>query len=264
MLKGQALNLLLNVFFGPVINAARGVAYQISNAINSFSSNISVAYKPQIVKCYSQRDENRVRFLFISQSKICFALITILITLVVVDIDFLLKFWLGESIPEYTAIFAILVLIDSLICTLNAPCTQVVFATGNIKKYQIVSSCVNLLLFPVCWLFLYLGFEATATFVVTIIFSILNQITCVYQMTKVFAIDIRYYLTRVICPCLFFAALSPIPGYIIHSFMPESFVRFMVVSGVTVLGGMILTYVLLLSEDERKKIISIIKRKKNA
>ena len=264
MLKGQALNMLLNVFFGPVINAARGIAYQISNAINSFSSNISVAYKPQIVKSYSQRDENRVRFLFVSQSKICFALINILITLVIIEMDFLLKFWLGESIPEYTDIFAILVLIDSLVCTLNTPCTQVVFATGNIKKYQIASSCVNLLLLPICWLFLHLGFKATSTFVATIIFSIINQIICVYQMAKVFAIGIRYYLIKVIYPCLFFAVLCPIPGYIIHLFMLESFTRFLVVSGVIAFWGIILTYALLLDKDERKKIVSIIKQKNNA
>lgn len=83
-------------------------------------------------------------------------------------------------------------------------------------------------------------------------------------MAKVFAIGIRYYLIKVIYPCLFFAVLCPIPGYIIHLFMLESFTRFLVVSGVIAFWGIILTYALLLDKDERKKIVSIIKQKNNA
>lgn len=262
MLKGQALNMLLNVFFGPVINAARGIAYQISNAINSFSSNISVAYKPQIVKSYSQGDNNRVTFLFISQSKICFALIAMLICPVIIDINYILKIWLGQTVPQYTAIFTILVLIDSLICTLNAPCTQVVFATGNIKKYQIASSCVNLLLLPICWLFLYYGFNATSTFIITIVFSIFNQIICLNQLLKVFSLNIKFYLAQVIYPCLFFIILCPLPGYIINSFMIESFGRLLVISGISVIWGITLIYFLLLKKNEQEKINSIIKQKR--
>lgn len=249
------------MLFLNVINAARGVAYQISNAINSFSSNISIAYKPQIVKSYSQSDKNRVTFLFVSQSKICFALVAILISPVIIDIEYLLKIWLGENVPDYTAIFAILVLIDSLICTLNSPCTQVVFATGDIKRYQIASSCVNLLLLPICWLFLYLGFNATSTFIITILFSILNQVVCVIQMTKVFNLKVKRYIIQVICPCLFFIVLSPLPGCVICLFMIESLWRLIVISFISVTWGVVLIYVLLLNKSEKSKVDSIVKQK---
>lgn len=262
MLKGQALNMMLNFFFGPVINAARGIAYQINGAINSFSLNISIAYRPQIVQAYSRGEETRVNFLFFSQSKVCFALISLLIIPVIVDIDYILEIWLGENVPQYTAVFAILVLLDSLVCTLNTPCTQVVFATGKIRNYQIASSCVNLLLLPVCWLFFFLGFNATSSFIVTIIFSILNQIICVIQLLKVFNLNVRSYLLNVIAPCVMFFILCFFPGYIVFNIMHPSFVRLIVICAISVLWGCLLTWFLILNEDERKKIISILKNRK--
>ena len=81
-----------------------------------------------------------------------------------------------SAIPANTKIFAILVLIDSLVCTLNTPCSQVAFAVGRINKYQIATSLVNLGLIPVSWLFLYLGYDAVSVFVITIIFSVVNQL----------------------------------------------------------------------------------------
>ena len=128
LLKGQGLNMLLNVYFGTVINAARGVAYQVNGAINGFSANIATAFRPQIVNSYANNDHVRTRQMMFVESKICFALLTLLMVPIVLEINYLLKLWLGESVPEYTNIFAILVLVDSLICTLNTPCTQVAFA----------------------------------------------------------------------------------------------------------------------------------------
>lgn len=261
MLKGQALNMLLNYFFGPVINAARGVAYQINGAISSFSSNIVVAYRPQIVQAYSRGEESRVNFLFFSQSKICFALIALLITPIIIDIDYILGLWLGDAVPQYTDIFATLVLLDSLVCTLNAPCTQVVFATGNIKGYQIASSCVNLLLLPACWLFLYLDFDATSTFVITIIFSVLNQVVCVIQMLKVFNLNVKQYLLKVIVPCMAFISLCSLPGYLVYINMNQCILRLVCIGCVSVLWGSALAYLLLFDSSERKRIITMIKHK---
>lgn len=259
MLKGQALNMLLNFFFGPIINAARGIAFQIGNAISSFSANITVAFRPQLVVSYSQKDYDRVRFLFFIQSKICCALIAILITPVILNINYILNIWLGSDVPEYTAIFAILVLTDSLICSLNTPCTQVVSATGNIKGYQIASSCVNILLLPVCWLFLYLGFDPTSTFIITIIFSILNQAVCIWQLLKVFTMSITEYFKTVLLPSGIFVVLCFIPGYLFSIIIDNSFLQLCVTSLVTIVFGLILSYYLFLTKYEKSQFIKLIK-----
>ena len=259
MLKGQALNMLLTFFFGPIINAARGIAFQIGNAISSFSANITVAFRPQLVVSYSQKDYDRVRFLFFIQSKICCALIAILITPVILNINYILNIWLGSDVPEYTAIFAILVLTDSLICSLNTPCTQVVSATGNIKGYQIASSCVNILLLPVCWLFLYLGFDPTSTFIITIIFSILNQAVCIWQLLKVFTMSITEYFKTVLLPSGIFVVLCFIPGYLFSIIIDNSFLQLCVTSLVTIVFGLILSYYLFLTKYEKSQFIKLIK-----
>lgn len=260
MLKGQALNMLLNFFFGPVINAARGIAFQVGNAISSFSSNITVAFRPQIVTSYSQENYLRVSFLFYIQSKICFALMAILIIPLILNIHYVLELWLGDDIPEYSYIFTVLVLLDSLICSLNAPCTQVVSATGKIKGYQIASSCVNLLLLPTCWLFLYKGLNPTSTFIITVIFSILNQYVCVWQMLKVFQMETLEYLKKVIIPCLLFVLLYILPGYVLSLIVGDALISLLVITGVCVIWGLVLIYYVLLDTSEQTQIKQLIRR----
>lgn len=258
MLKGQALNMLLNFFFGPIINAARGIAFQVGNAVSSFSSNITVAFRPQLVMAYSQEDYSRVNSLFFIQSKICFALMTILIIPVILNIDYILRIWLGKEVPQYTALFSILVLLDALISSLNTPCTQVVMATGNIKDYQIASSCINIMLFPTCWLFLYLGFDPASVFIITIVFSILNQAVCVWRLLKVFNMSLAKYVMMVIMPCVIFAILCPVPGYIITSVMDHSFIRLCILIVVSIAFGLMLTYYLFFTKSERVRIMNFI------
>ena len=260
MLKGQALNMLLNFYFGPVVNAARGIAFQVSNAVSSFSANLTVAFRPQLVVSYSKNDYDRVNFLFFIQSKICFALIAILITPIILNIDFILKVWLGSEVPQYTALFSILVLFDALICSLNTPCTQLVSATGNIKWYQIASSCVNIMLLPVCWLFLYNGFDPESTFIITIVFSVLNQAVCVGQLLRVFDINKSKYFKTVIVPCIMFTILLPIPGYLFTFIINHTFLKLCVVSGVSIVFGLMLSYCLFLSKTEKTQVLILIKR----
>ena len=126
-----------------------------------------------------------------SESKICFVLVLLLMCPIIFKIDYILDLWLGV-VPPQTNIFAILVLTDALICTLNTPCSQVVFATGNLKYYQIASSAINLCLLPVCLVMLLSGFNAASVFITTIVFSILNQTVCVWQAHKVFAFSRLY------------------------------------------------------------------------
>lgn len=260
-MKGQALNMLLNFFFGPIINAARGIAFQVGNAVTSFSTNITVAFKPQMVTSYSKGDFNRTKYLFYIQSKICFALIAILITPIILNIDYVLKLWLGSDIPQYTPIFSILVLIDALVCSFNAPCTQLILATGQIKNYQIASSIVNILLLPTSWFFLHIGCDPVSTFVVTIIFSILNQIVCIWQMTKVIQIKVATYLHKVILPSFIFLCLCPIPGYISFLFLDQSLFRLILVVGVSVVWGCGLIIFCLFSQLERNKLLQYLKNK---
>ena len=251
MLKGQGVNLLLNAFFGTIVNAARGVAFQVNSAISGFSSNISVAFRPQMVSSYATGDNRRTFNLFLSQSKLCYCLILMLITPVIIEIDEILHLWLGEAVPENSNIFTALVLIDAMICTLNTPVTQIVFATGNIRMYQILTSLINILLLPSCWLFLKMGYDAWITFLITIIVSILNQIIALFAMHRVFNYSSKDYFKSIVLPCFSMTLLVPVLPYLITFIMPESFWRVIVIGVVSVIMTVSLLYLVFLSPSEK-------------
>lgn len=263
LLKGQGLNMLLNFYFGTIINAARGVAYQINGAINGFSANLATAFRPQIVNAYANNDYRRTTQMMFIESKVCFALLALLMTPIILEIEYLLKIWLGNSVPEYTNIFAILVLIDSLICTLNTPCTQVAFAIGDLKKYQIITSIVNLCLLPASWVCLSLGMDSTSVFIATIVFSIINQVVCVALLNELFPFGIKNYMIKVILPCLILFVSIPLLPFVAHRILPEGFVRLLLVGLVDMLVGLVLAYWVILNKPERTYAINLIlKRQK--
>lgn len=251
MLKGQGLNLLLNAFFGTIVNAARGVAYQVNSAITGFSTNISVSFRPQMVSSYAEGNTQRAYVLFKTQSKICFCLILMLITPVIFEIDLLLKLWLGNVVPQDANIFTILVLVDALVCTLNTPVTQIVFATGKIKNYQILTSIVNIFLLPICWLLLRLGMEAWVVFMVTVLISVINQIIAVLAMNQVLSFSIKDYLKQIILPCLLMMLIVPLVPYLLTCVMQDSIMRLIIVSLMSFLLSLVLLYSLFLSKSEK-------------
>lgn len=261
MLKGQGLNLVLNLFFGPIVNAARGIASQVNGAVSSFTASVFTAFRPQLVNSYADGKYSRTRKMMFLESKISFVLIAILITPLILEMASILHFWLGDNVPEQSVIFSDLVLIDSLICTFNTPCTQVIMATGKIKKYQIGSSVVNLLLIPVCWVFLKIGFSAETAFVITIVFSVINQIVCLYYTNKEFEVDILEYLKDVVCRSAVFAMLMPIVPFVISNTIKDSIISIIVVSVATVISTIPLLYWIVMNKEERDLAYSFVHSK---
>lgn len=251
LLKGQGVNMLLNVFFGNIINAARGLAYQISGAIFGFSSNIITAFRPQLVNAYAADDKERTRTLMFAESKFCFALILLIITPLILEMDMVLHLWLGDIVPEHTAVFASLVLVDTLICTLNAPCTQVVFATGKIRRYQIVTTLVNLSLLPFCWALLKGGCPPESVFVATIAFSCILQTLSLILTRQVFPFSWKDYFKDVLGRCLAVSLLLPILPSALCLMLPDSIGRLLLVCAATMLSALPLLYWIVLNTKER-------------
>lgn len=267
VIKDQGLNMLLNVFFGPLINAARGVAFQVKSAVGSFSQSITTAFRPQIVDAYAKDDNKRVNTLFFFESKICFCLVLFLLIPLVMEIDLILRLWLGDTVPQYSGLFIILVLVDNLICSVNPSFGHVAHAVGNIKRYQLSNSIVNILIIPVAWLFLKFGFSAVSVFIVTIAFSIVNQIVCLLELHRMHEFDLQQYINRIIYPCVSVAMISFIPQVAIKLVMNDclwSFLLVLVVD-VVVTGGLV--YYIILTKNERsyvEKILISKIRKQNA
>lgn len=262
MVKGQGLNMLLNVFFGPIVNAARGISAMVMSALQGFQANIVIAFRPQLVQAYAAGDNCRVLKLFYSLSKVSFILLAMLSIPVIIEIRYILYLWLGNYIPDYTIQFTILVLVNMVISSLNTPVSQVVHATGKMRSYQIGTSFIVCAILPVSWLFLKYGFDPVSVYWVSLFITIINQYVCNVLLKRVYVYSLTEYCMKVILPCAFFSILVPIPPYLISTLLPASFLRLIVTGCVSVVTSIVASYFLVLDKSEKEMALSFIKRKR--
>ena len=259
--KSQGVNILINYFLGTVVNAANGIASQVSSAIQTFSSNLVIAFKPQLTQSYATGDFKRVEQLMNSMSKLSYALMCIISIPLIIDIDYVLKIWLNGNIPEYTNIFAKLSIMAMMVGILNAPITQVIHATGRMKKYQIATSIVICSILPISWIFLKLDYSATSVFVTTIVIMVINQVVCLQVLHSIFKFNIHKYINGVVLPCVIITIIPFICAYYTSIAMPSSIWRLMTIVIVNVMVVGLLFYVTL-SSNEKNVIKSYITKYK--
>ena len=261
MFQSQGLNLLLNGFFGPILNAARGIANMIQAAVQGFQGNIVLAFRPQLVQAYADNDRPRVTSMFTWLSKISFLMLLVVIIPLLLELNYILELWLGDNVPQETFIFSILVLINMLLSSLNTPVTQIIHASGKMKTYQITFGILTSMVIPTSWIALHFGMPAYSVFVICIIFTILTQLACLYVMNKVFPIDFISYANKTVAPLICTAILSSVAGYLITQVMEESFIRLVIVGLISLGISLMLSYMIVLNKEERKVVTAFIIKK---
>lgn len=254
MIKGQGLNMLLNAFFGPIVNAARGISNMVLSAIQGFQSNIVVAFRPQIVQSYAAENLSRVKNLFYSLSKVSYLLLATLSVPVIVEHKYIFGLWLGNTIPEYTYSFTILVLINMVISSLNTPVTQVVHATGKMRNYQILTSSVICAILPISWVFLKMGYNPNSVYVISLVITVVNQVVCVYALKRIFNFGIGEYTKEVILPLLAYSVLLILLPALCIYFFDQSIWRLILVAATSVTASGVLAYVIVLNSTEKKMV----------
>lgn len=264
MVRDQGTNMVLNSFFGTIVNAAQGVAYQISSAVEAFTSSLSTSFRPQIIQTYSEGNYERTKNLVFSMSKLNFMLQLLLAIPLCYEINYILHLWLGESIPNYTPIFAILVLSNKTINTLNLPISILVLATGKIKKIKIVSSIIVCSVLPIAVALFSMGLPPWSVYASLISVTIINQIACVIIMNKLFPyIGLGEYLKLIALPCFRYTVSACIFPTIMVLCIEESFTRLLINVTISVLLVIFFGYFTMLNYDEKKYINSIISQKLN-
>lgn len=251
ILKGQGVNVLINAFFGTVVNAANGIATQVSSAIQTFSTNLVVAFKPQLTQSYAAGDYGRTEQLMLSMSKISFGLMCVIAIPIIVEIDYILGIWLKSDIPQYTNTFTVLTIVSIMVSILNAPITQVIHATGKMKKYQIATSLVVCSILPISWLFLKLGYGATSVFTITIIIMAINQIVCLWVLHSIFRFNTKRYVKDVIGPCMIIVIIPLLIVFYLCHIVPSSAWRFVFIAIVNLLMIAILFYLTMSSSEKQ-------------
>ena len=212
LLRSQGINVLLNLFFNPTINAARAIAYQINNAIISFSNNFYTAVKPQIIKSYAAGENERMIHLITSSSRLAFFLVFMLSLPVYLNIDFILKLWL-ENPPEYACLFSKLVLINILLEVFSMPLVTGLQATGNIKRYQSVISVIYLLNIPISYVLLRCGYPPEITMYVNIALVMISFTPRLLICKKYYSLSIPEYMKSVLLKTLLVTAICYTANY---------------------------------------------------
>ena len=258
----QGINILLNVFFGPAINAAHGVATQVQSHVYAFCLNFNLAAKPQITKLYANKMYKEMHKLVLLSSKFSYYLMIVLSLPIILCINPILKWWLG-LVPDYSAQFVIIMLISSLARSLSFPLIASVHATGNLKRFQLWEGTTLLMVVPIAYLLLRL-FHVNPMVVMSVylVLEIVAQIIRVWIVLPMIQMPINKYIWDVIRPVVlvtFFIALLPI--IYIHLSLPQNVLIVLSSIVFSILYGIVLIYLLGCNHEERKAILSFLTSK---
>ena len=205
--RSQGINMLINVFFNPAINAARGVAYQVNSAINQFSNNFYTAVRPQVTKNYAKGDQDATLSLVFSSSKLTYYLLLFVAVPIMVYAAPILELWL-DVVPEHTLLFTELVIAVALVDSLSNPLMTLAQATGNVKGYQAIVGTLLLLNLPISWIFLKLGYPAEVTMVVAIFIAVVSLFARLIILRKIADFPVANYIKQVLIIILIPTVLS--------------------------------------------------------
>ena len=255
LLKDQGVNILLNLFMGPVVNAARGVAISVNTAVGSFSGNFMTALNPQITKSYAANDRAYMMSLVERGSRFSFYIMLILALPILFETEFILTLWLGQY-PEHTVHFVRLVLILSLCDVLSNTLITLQNATGQIRNYQLVVGGMLLMNFPLSYICLKVGFPPESTFVVAIWVSLCCLLLRLVFLRKMAGLSMRWFLKSV-CLNVFFVTVIAliIPVLFIWLSIGYGWGRFLLVCFVCLVCSAFSAYRIGCSKNERQFII---------
>lgn len=209
----QGINMLVNIFCGVVVNAALGLANQVSTAVYQFVGNFQTAFSPQITKSYAENDKAYFMNLIFRSSKISYFMMLFIALPVWINTEFLINLWLVD-VPAHTINFVRLAIIFSMIDALNGPLWMSIGATGNIKTYAICVSALNFLNLPLAYLALHLGMAPEAVLVIRIGTNLLMMASRLVILRKAILLPVRKFISQVCVPVGVVSLLSfPIPWF---------------------------------------------------
>lgn len=233
MTTRQGINILLNTFFGVVVNAAMGIANQVNSAITQFVHNFQVAFRPQIVKYYAEGNLSQLFTLINRTSKLSYMLMFGLICPLWFNFQFVLELWLGQnSVPDFAASFCILMTIYALLESLSAPMWIAIQATGDIRKYQIVISSIMFMNIVLSYIFLKIGLNPTVVLEIKCCLDLLYLAIRLSFIKKMIGFPISSFIKNVISPMLIISTLPIVVLVIISYFVDGQWLQLILSLGV--------------------------------
>ncbi len=261
MMKEQGINLVLNFFFGPVVNAARGVAAQVNAGLDSFVQNVSVPVRPQVVQSYAVGNTERTLSLTYSVSKLSCLLLYILTLPIFYETDFILKLWLADKIPDHTASFLIITMSVSFLNSLNACVSAVVHASGKMRNYQVCTALAVLLSVPLAYIVLRMGYSAETALWMSFLSMFLAHVVSLIILKTIVDYSIADYVRLILWPFALVVVTTCWMPYIVHLFVQPGVLRFILTGLVSVVGVSLSVYLIALNKSERELLSAFLLKK---
>lgn len=260
MMRDQGINLIMNLFYGPVVNAARGIAVQINAGLNGFVANILTPVRPQVIQSYAKGEFDRSIRLTYSISKFSVGFLYMMALPVCLEINYILKLWLGEHIPKHTEIFVLIILVTSAVLILMGALATLVHASGVMRRYQLYGSIVKFLSVPIAFLMLKCGAKPEWALIMVLIFDIVGFIVGMFIIKGIMPFSIADYLKNVVIPLVPVSILTLILSIPIVLLMEQCCMRLICVTCSCIVGVLLTFYLFALSSYEKPLIIQFINK----
>ena len=256
VLRNQGVDIVLNIFFGVVVNAAKGVSNQIQNAVQTLAGNFTTALKPQLTKAIAKEDYNRVYVLINNGSRYVFFMMMFLAVPVIITAPKLLNFWLSE-VPNYSVQFVRWTMVYLMLDSLSRLMIHGILSHGKIKEYQIVVGGTKLLAIPFVFIALKMGANPMAGVWV----NILLEAICLYERIiynkKLINLDSIRFLKEVLFRCSIVLAVSFVLPIITLYYLTTNLVIEVII---TLISITISVWILGINAEEKNIVLSVVKK----
>lgn len=259
-MRGPGVNIVVNHFCGPAINAARGLAYQVSSVVNNFVNNFQMSLTPQITKDYSSGDRNRMMKLVVTGSRLsCFLLAFIVVPLYIRAGD-VLAIWLKE-VPRMTEEFLKLVLLVGLVASMVGPITTAIQATGNIKVFQLTIAIIMLLELPLSYALLTVGVEAYYVVYISLIIEFAALAARVFILNAQMKLNLFEFFIGIIGKCILVCALMFTLPLFADRYIARGFWGTVLLTLISLIWSAFVVFIVGLTRGERRMVLKYLKKK---
>lgn len=261
MMRDQGVNLILNFFFGPIVNAARGVAMQVNTGVTGLVNSILTPVRPQVVQSYARNEMERVMNLTYTISKFSLFFLLLICLPLCLEIDFVLSIWLGDNIPEHTQTFIIIILLTSAILIPMSSQAALVHASGKMRNYQVIGSTVKVLSVPIAFFLMKIGYAPEWALIMVLLFDAIGLIVGMFIIRTLMPFHIKEYTLKVFVPVIPVAILSFLVSWGVHIYVQNDLIRFLLVLLVSTAVCCLTIYFFGITKEEKTLFMQLLKIK---
>lgn len=258
-LSNEGINMLLNVFGGPIVNAARGITYQVRSALQQFISNVNKATDPYAMKLYAKDDMDGYYKILYAISKILFSVYACMAIPIFFFTDEILQLWLGQ-VPEYASIFIKLILVHGVVRSYLSPLNHLFYSANKVKYYQMCSLILSILVFFTAWFVLHLGYSYYSPFFVMVIYVVITYVVVLIQAKVLCNFPLINYLKSVTLPTLMSFIICVLFSYLISNLIAWNSYWFIVACILMAAISLVVSLFVGFSKNERRLLLSIVKK----